>query len=520
MAEVKPIASAVGAYEAQVINMTGAYNQLLKMQAQQAKNIEAMRKKAEDDLSSLLRDKRSVRGQDSPYIDSLYKDVQDYYNQNRDAISSSTSARNKLYDKINNTIRETNRAVRTKEQGVELNRLYVDFTKPGSVMTSKEFNSRYAMFNRPINDTQRMDYRFTNENGVSVGIDELSPIDLNAVAIYNESKLSERIKNAQTYNVQKEFFRKKGAKDVTQTWSFKDPMAIYNTVESVFVDYPETAADSYKKMVDFKKAEFQSTGVNFQDEVNEDLKSVIQVYKDADIQLPVNIETIFSKDGVAGVNIDNPLEYATFRAIQSTLPQYLGESYSYKTQQLWISQSHLNLQKSANALAWQRYKDSKSNDNLDDFFKNDIKSAIKSGKLGAVAKDWEASLNSVMANPSGQTGIIPAKFSINDKSITVTTQAPLLDADGNYIRTKEAADAAVMKGGKKIGQVIALAGGYYAVEQTYTRGMDPNAADFSTGISDLLNIAEESQVNKTTSEFLGKIRNGNTKGVLNDLLKK
>jgi hypothetical protein len=297
---------------------------------------------------------------------------------------------------------------------------------------------------------------------------------------------------------------------------------VAETVIGTAVEYKDSFIDSWKNRIALDKASYGVSGLDLQTAATEDLNSIIKLYKDAGVKLPEagmpgSIESIFMDDGVAGVDINNPLEYAALKSLESTLPQYLGESYSYKTQQLWITGAQLKLSQSSNALAWQRYRDSKDNTNLDDVMKNEIKEAIKSGNLGKVAKDWEASLNSITAVPGVQTGIVPAKFAIDDKlkSITLTVQKPLLGADDKFITDKDTADKY-----KASGTNIKMIGGIYVAERTYTKTIDPKQTDFNTGLTELLNIAQEAQPNAATETFIEKARNGNTKGVLDDLMKK
>lgn len=528
MAEVKPIASAVGAYEAQVLNMTGAYNQLLKMQAQQAKSSEAMRKRAEDDLNSLLRDKRTISHNDSAYIEGLRKDAQDYFFQNKEEIYSNTKTRNEFYNKLNHATSEYTKAVRKKEQGVELNRYYLEATKTGATKVSNEFEQRLAMFNRPIDDSERKAYTFTNANKVDVGIDELGVLDLNAIAVFSPTKLDERIRLIPKNTKSNEYFvgkvgKKYVGRDVQKQISFVNPAQVAETVIGTAVEFQQSFTDSWKDRIELDKANYASNGLDLQTAATEDLNSIIKLYKDAGIILPEagkpgSIESIFMDDGVAGVNINNPLEYAALRSLESTLPQYLGESYSYKTQQLWISGAHLALAKADNARKMQEYADRKDKSiNFDDELKGQIKDAIKSGNLGNVLKDWKASLNSVYAVKSPQTGIVPAEFDFNEKSKTMmlTIQKPLIAADGNYVT-----DAATAEKYKTSDINLIKIGGIYVAERKYTRSIDPDAPDFSTGVSEFLNIGQESQPNSATEKFIEEMRNGNTKGVLKDLLKR
>lgn len=527
MAEVRPIASAVGAYEAQVLNMTGAYNQLLKMQAQQAKSSEAMRKRAEDDLNSLLRDKRTISQNDSTYIEGLRKDVQDYFFQNKEEIYSNTKTRNEFYNKLNHATSEYTKAVRKKEQGVELNRYYLEATKTGATKVSNEFEQRLAMFNRPINDSERKAYTFTNANKVDVGIDELGVLDLNAIAVFSPTKLDERIRLIpRNIKSDESFVGKRGKKyvgqDITKQISFVNPAQVAETVIGTYVEFKQSFTDSWKDRIEIDKVNYASSGLDLQTAATEDLNGIIQLYKDAGVKLPEagmpgSIESIFMQDGVPGVDINNPLEYAALRSLESTLPQYLGESYSYKTQQMWISAAHLKLAQADNARRLQEYRDRKDNTNFDDELKGQIKDAFKSGNLGKVLKEWEASLNSIYAIPSMQTGYIPANFSFDEKSktMTLTIQKPLLSADQEYVT-----DGNIANKYKTPGTEVKLIGGIYISERKYTRSIDPDAADFSSGISEFLNIGQEAQPNASTEKFIETMRNGNTKGVLNDLLKR
>ena len=81
MAEVRAIPSAVGAFEAQVIDTTRAYNILLQNAAAERKQTLALRKEIEDNLNTSLSDKRIIRQQDARYINGLRDDLNNYFYQ-------------------------------------------------------------------------------------------------------------------------------------------------------------------------------------------------------------------------------------------------------------------------------------------------------------------------------------------------------------------------------------------------------------------------------------------------------
>jgi hypothetical protein len=77
-----------------------------------------------------------------------------------------------------------------------------------------------------------------------------------------------------------------------------------------------------------------------------------------------SITSLFANDGVPGINLDNPLEYALFQQLYANLPRDLGMSYDYKTQTNYRAQQSLNLQKQNLYLQQKQYEKVGSLDGL------------------------------------------------------------------------------------------------------------------------------------------------------------
>ena len=86
MAEVRPIPSAVGAFEAQVIDFNKTYKAIVDNAAAIRKRQAQAQKDIEKQMDVALADKRAIRPQDSDYVEEKRQEVYNYYFQNRDNI--------------------------------------------------------------------------------------------------------------------------------------------------------------------------------------------------------------------------------------------------------------------------------------------------------------------------------------------------------------------------------------------------------------------------------------------------
>jgi hypothetical protein len=516
MAEVKALPSAVGAFEAQVIDTSKPYNYLMQMANLRRRESLALRKEIEKGLNTALADKRAIRPQDSDYINGLRKDLNDFYSKNKADIDARGASYDKLIEKQGLLTSEITRSVSIKERGLQLENFAIKTMDPlKATDVSTVFKEALNVFRLPINDQRRKDYRFNNELNEDVEVDQMTVNDLNRIAYFRPQVLDDAISSIPSTPYQMQFIQKKkgGApvgSDVTRKFASKSPFQIADKIKTTATVYPDMLGEFEKQSL-AEQALYSSGGPTLQERVNKWFPKIVEFYQKAGAATKDgigSIEFLFEeRDGVTGVDVNNPYEYALFQKLNANLPRDLGMSYDYTTQSNWRAIQSFNLQK-------QNFYFQRSQANKPESLDGEILNRIKSGNFnGKEAAEW---INTFVAQQESSLGnLVPAKVDFDDKNKTmsVTTTRALFNTDGSIITSRPVADALLAKNPKG-GRVVPLATGGYAIVQTSTFDIDKTKPGWETSISSGLDMAEDAIINSSLKDGFDAIRSKRGKDVL------
>jgi hypothetical protein len=441
MAEVRQIPSAVGAFEAQVFDMSKTYRTIMAQNAAAQKRQAQAQKDIEKQMDISLSDKRLIRPQDTDAIEEAKMEAYNYYYNNRDKVNTSSAAMNELKTRMGKFTALVSESNALKKQGDAMNPVLKQALDPKNEMDEGLVDA-LDMWNKPINDPTRQKATFMR-NGVATNINEFNISDLTYFEKFNEAKdldaaITTNVKPYTKTSMDLSRNKKLGIYvDETTQLKIYDDSAIVNSVI--------TAATSPKSRGFMSTFDQQLKMYNSFPKEDRDLefKSVVDAYRDL---TGSDITRHFRKEG--GEGIDTPLEFAAFKKLQEKLPQVVKDTYDYRTQNAllgkWrygLSQSKFNYEKA-------------QNETLDE----DIIKSIKSGKFKA--SDWNSYMKPLtnIGHPSlASVRAGDINFSEPDArgniTITYETNTPILDDDGNILKsnTREIdADARLSKvGGAK-----------------------------------------------------------------------
>jgi hypothetical protein len=507
MAEVRPIPSAVGAFEAQVLNMNKAYNFLMQNAAAERKQSAALRKQVEDDLYSSLNDKRVIRSQDAIYIESLKKDAEDYFFKNKSAVLQGGEAYNELRRKMGLVTNEVTRSMSAKEQQNQIDgyaKGILENAEKGLDVGS-QFKEGVAVVRLPINDKKRKEYIFKNQIGDDVGIEQLSINELERVAYFSFKRLDEAINDIQPNTTSFEALIK--GKDVETKYNVRSPLKISEAIVNTAAAYPGMEKE-YEKL---KNTELQIFP-DLQERMNKSLPKIISAYETAGASTPGSdfgsVASLFEQDGVQGIDINNPYEYALYKKLEANLPIKIGMSYSYKSQANAMASDRLKLMKSNHYFMLQ---EKERNTGLDEKMLNEIRSGnFKPGQA-------EEILNAYIAQEeSGLGAIAPAKVSFDEKNKTMTTTTNRMLFEPNNAPVDNFSKAQALTKGK--GQLRKYMNGQYYVTESKTISIDKNSPSLGADFSSALDMAEDVMINNTLKKSFNIVRKGGkTRGILQDL---
>lgn len=321
MAEVRQIPSAVGAYEAQVFDMSKTYRTIMTQAAAQRKAQADAKKELDKMMANTYAAKGKGRLQDMPELEKQYNELQNYYIANGSAILKGGKEYMEFQKKRSDFIFEAEQANLRKERDKQLSPFFkLKLEKEG---LSDKSNELMTIFNLPYNDPRRKEYRYEGSDGQMHGIDELNVTDIDKYTRFNETDLMKtiaatarpskvkdlRIEPSEAYKLPKGY-----QIAVTGEYEIRDPLTITQAVTAELAGKPD-ARNYYRNM--FEQETEQSLA-----EKSENFKVFNQIYKAAGQTQFVKTET----DNQPGIT--NETEYAIYRNLESFLPRDLGEKIS------------------------------------------------------------------------------------------------------------------------------------------------------------------------------------------------
>lgn len=425
MAEVRPIPSAVGAFEAQVFDFKKTYNAIVQnANAIRRRQIQAQ-KDIEKQMDVALADRADTRPQDRDYLLDLKQDTLNFYFNNKSDIDSGGKSTAELKRKMGFFTSEAMRSTSLNRRGMSLNPAWKEAMKDENQMDDG-LTEVQRVWSLPINDPKRKEATF-DRGGYQAGIDEFDVPDISYYKKFNETKdLDDAItRNVKPYSVEtmRLTTNPKIGKYVDQNTKITifDPMGTIGQVESVANSKPRSFLAHYAPQLAVYKALPQ-------EERDLELKGVIDAYKD---MTGTDMSSWFAKQG-GTAGIDNEFELAAFKKLQTHMPRLVKDTYDYRTQNVMFRQWEQRFR--AAKFDWEKMQVK----TLDEQIVDDI----NSGKY--VPEVWDERLNAMynVGNPvTGGTRAGEVKSSVDKQgnvTVNYTIQKPIYGTDGTLLTTSNA----------------------------------------------------------------------------------
>jgi len=200
MSLIRPEPAAVGAYEAQVFDMSKTYRTIMSQEAQRRKVQAEAKKEADKAISELSAARAGGRTQDLPYLNRLYNDVTNYYSQNSGRLQPGTEEYKNFNELKANFLYETQRSKNEKEKQLR-------FDTYASVNSDKEKMSDDSieivrLQRLALDDPNRSRFKKKLANGREIGIDEIDLPELEKYSKFDEVELQKNIESVDKVDVE------------------------------------------------------------------------------------------------------------------------------------------------------------------------------------------------------------------------------------------------------------------------------------------------------------------------------
>jgi hypothetical protein len=334
MSLIRPQASAVGAFEAQVFDMSKTYQTIMSNAAAQRKAQQESRKEAEKSMAEINAAKSGARTQDLPYLNKKYNEVTSFFSDNINNIKPGTEA----YDKFNKMkadyIYETNRSKNEKEKDA---RFATYLSANASKEKASEFSKQaFEAQKMAIDNPERGKFKKKTADGREIGIDEIDLPELDKFSRFDEVELQKDINSLQDDSIESQKFVTNlagfnlGAPVIqTNTVKLKRPTRILNTYTAYFNSTPD-AQDTIDK-------EWSRLTTEQRDEINAKFLNFNKVYEAAGISDRVAVD---ESDKTKGIS--NAYEYGAFKVLEQNLPIEIKKDFDTSVANLLMSQRRFN----------------------------------------------------------------------------------------------------------------------------------------------------------------------------------
>lgn len=331
MAEVKQIPSAVGAFEAQVFNLTRTANVIQQQELYRRKLQADAKKEADKALSEMGTLMAKGRKQDLPYLQKLYSDVTSYYSQNSGKLNPGTTEYNRFNELKAKFNFESQRSIGEKETDK-------DFANFMAVNSEKQKISdgsleAWRVKQLAINDPNRATFKFKRRDGSEAPIDEIGLPDLQKYDRYDENETRRDIQGVQNIDVQTEnFVRNYKGTNVPfgsikeTTLRFKPPSQILQTFDTRYASSLDAES--------FYNNSWNNLSQKDKDDMNTLFSKINDVYRAAGINEKITLD---EKDGVKGIS--NGYEFGAAKFLLDYMPMQVKENLNlqlagfYETQE-------------------------------------------------------------------------------------------------------------------------------------------------------------------------------------------
>lgn len=307
MAEVKPMHSAVGAFEAQVFPMNKAVDLYIRGKQYEQQRQRAAEAQLDTMMANTFSEKGQGRAQDIEGLESEYSQLQQYYLENKNKIlqggTSSLEFQKKRSAFLYNV--QYSKALKEKE------RAFLPAWKTVAGKTEMDAPQIDAMniFNKSIYDTQRSQWKFNDGRD----IDNMTPQDFTPSETFNKVNMDKVIAtNVKDYKVSTDVIR--GDKKERIEVNMQDPTKILGGTVSYLTQYPK--ADR------FYQSQFESMSPEDIDMASQEMHSYASMFT-GNKSNPI----AWDKDGDG--KISNHVEYAVYDQIKRNLPEELGSKIDF-----------------------------------------------------------------------------------------------------------------------------------------------------------------------------------------------
>jgi hypothetical protein len=477
MADIRPIPYSVGQYEAQVFDLSGMARVMAQQEAARRKTQAEAKKEADKTLSEMSTTMAKGRNQDLPYLNELYKSVQNFSFQNASKLQPGTSEYNKYNELKGKFYFEAQRSMNEKESDkVVANWMAVNADKQKIGQGSLDY---WKEKQKPINDQSRANYKFKKSDGTEVAVDQVNLPDLEKYDAYDENttrKDIEAIKGQQVSTV--DFVRNYKGVDVPfgtmkeTTIEFKLPSKVLQTFDSNYTRSRD-AEDFYTK-------EWNKLSQSQKDDMNKAFQELPSILSAAGIKEQVKLDM---KDGVAGIS--NPYEYGAAKFLLQNLPDVVKEDIDLSLASMYQTQAYRS-----RSLALRNSL--KVKENIDTGLAKSLTDA------GFNLKSYVNAYNNMIGVSGAGTGTayVPAAVKSVDtknKILRLETRYPVVSDDGAVKDFSTASSITGLGGfqkGKNEWLVKDKKGNYVRVKSTMYN-LNPNTVGYETNILNMNNAVEE-----------------------------
>jgi hypothetical protein len=481
MSLIRPQASAVGAFEAQIFNFDKTYNTIMQQEAARRKANAELRKELDKSLADLSTQKAKGRTQDLAYLNGLQNELTKYYSDNASSITPGTQQYTKFNELKSNFLYEAQRSVNAKEQQKE-------FAAFGSVNSDKDILSEQAkslisIQQKPINDPAWNTFKYKREDGYEAGIADLSTMDLEKYSKYHEEDTRKAVEALKDQTVESVSFatnylgtRVPRGTILTEKISFTDPSKIIGTFDS---NYRGT-----KDAIQYWDNQWKSLPQDEKDRTLTLYSELPKVYKAAGLDIDLQIDKADGKPGIS-----SGYEYGQVKFLLQNLPKEVGTAIDLKLANFYQDEEYRS-----KLLSFRR--EMKIKENLDTGL---AKNLLDTGfKLTPYANAF----NNMLGLSGANTGARYRPVTIdgvneNDKTMSVVLQTPIVvgaENDKRLVKNFKEASAVTGLGGPDSNPNEYLArdkkGNWIKVKRV-TYNINPRSDGYETTISKMHNEMEE-----------------------------
>jgi hypothetical protein len=481
MSLIRPQASAVGAFEAQIFDFNKTYNTIQQQEAARRKANADLKKEMDKSLLDLSTQKAKGRSQDLSYLNGLEKDLIKYYSDNASNIKPGTEQYTKYNELRSNFLYEAQRSINEKESDkVVANWMAVNSGKEKIGQGSLDY---WKEKQKPINDKSRANYNFVKSDGTKVPLENVGLPDLEKYDIYYEEDTRKAVEALKDQTVESVSF-------ATNYLGTKVPRGTILTEKVVFTDPAKIIGTFDSQYRDKKDAErvwseqWNSLPKDEKDRIVKLYNELPNVYKAAGLNIDLQVD---KADGQPGIS--SGYEYGQVKFLLQNLPKEVGTAIDLKLANFYQDEEYRS-----KLLSFRR--EMKIKENLDTGL---AKNLLDTGfKLTPYANAF----NNMLGLSGANTGARYRPVTIdgvneNDKTMSVVLQTPIVvgaENDKRLVKNFKEASAVTGLGGPDSNPNEYLArdkkGNWIKVKRV-TYNINPRSDGYETTISKMHNEMEE-----------------------------